>query len=97
MFCSCKNDPFFSESNNNVCPVCLGLPGAMPVPNFEAIKLAQTMAYHLGGELNPTIVFERKNYFYPDLPKSFQLTCPHYPILLEEVLKSEEKMFLLIG
>lgn len=80
MFCSCKNDPFFSESNNNVCPVCLGLPGAMPVPNFEAIKLAQTMAYHLGGELNPTIVFERKNYFYPDLPKSFQLTCPHYPI-----------------
>ena len=80
MFCSCKNDPFFSEPNTNVCPVCLGLPGAMPVPNFEAIKLAQKMAYYLGGELNSTIVFERKNYFYPDLPKAFQLTCPHHPI-----------------
>lgn len=80
MFCSCKNDPFYSEPNTNVCPVCLGLPGAMPVPNLNAIKSAQKMANALGGNLNNQIIFERKNYFYPDLPKAFQLTCPHYPI-----------------
>ena len=80
MFCSCKNDPFFSEPNTNVCPVCLGLPGAMPVPNLTAIKSAQKMANALGSNLNSQIIFERKNYFYPDLPKAFQLTCPHHPI-----------------
>lgn len=80
MFCSCKNDPFFSEENTNVCPVCLGLPGAMPVPNKTAIESAIKMAMALGAQINERIVFERKNYFYPDLPKSFQLTCPHNPI-----------------
>lgn len=80
MFCGCKNDPFFSEPNANVCPICLGLPGALPAPNLEAIKSAQLMAYHLGSNLNSEIIFERKNYFYPDLPKGYQLTCPHWPI-----------------
>ncbi len=80
MFCSCKSDPFFSDPNTNVCPTCLGLPGAMPQANLNAIHLAQKMAYALGGKLNNEIIFERKNYFYPDLPKAFQLTCPHYPI-----------------
>lgn len=80
MFCSCKNDPFFSEPNVNVCPTCLGLPGAMPVANKDAIESAQKMAIALGGNLSREIIFERKNYFYPDLPKSFQITCPHYPI-----------------
>jgi aspartyl-tRNA(Asn)/glutamyl-tRNA(Gln) amidotransferase subunit B len=80
MFCSCKNDPFESEPNANVCPVCLGLPGAMPVANLEAIRKAQLMVHHLGLKLNDKIIYERKNYFYPDLPKSFQLTCPHHPI-----------------
>lgn len=80
MFCKCKNDSFDSEPNVNVCPVCLGLPGAMPVPNFDAIKKSQLMAFALGSKLNSRVIFERKNYFYPDLPKGFQLTCPHYPI-----------------
>lgn len=80
MFCSCKNDPFFSKANTNVCPVCLGLPGAMPVPNLEAIKTAQLFANAVGSNLQEKVVFERKNYFYPDLPKGFQLTCPHHPI-----------------
>lgn len=80
MFCTCKNDPFKSEPNTNVCPVCLGLPGALPVANPDAIKRAQKMAAALGGNLNKQIIFERKNYFYPDLAKGFQLTCPHYPI-----------------
>ena len=80
MFCTCKNDPFNSEPNENVCPVCLGLPGAMPVANLDAIKKAQLMTHNLGLTLNNKIIFERKNYFYPDLPKGFQLTCPHNPI-----------------
>lgn len=80
MFCSCKNDPFFSEPNSNVCPVCLGLPGAMPVPNLDAIKSAQLFANAVGSKLQSKIIYERKNYFYPDLPKGFQLTCPHNPI-----------------
>lgn len=80
MFCTCKNDPFYSAPNSNVCPVCLGLPGAMPVPNIDAIQKAQKVAYALGSKLSNQIIFERKNYFYPDLPKGFQLTSPHYPI-----------------
>ena len=80
MFCSCKNDPFFSNANENICPVCTGLPGAMPIPNKNAISLAQKFACALNSDLNSHIIFERKNYFYPDLPKGFQITCPHYPI-----------------
>ncbi len=80
MFCSCENKPFATEPNTNICPVCLGLPGAMPVPNKEAVKAAQKISYVLTGNLNDSIEFERKNYFYPDLPKGFQLTCPHYPV-----------------
>ena len=80
MFCSCKNEPFGSKPNTHVCPVCLGLPGAMPVPNKEAIEKAQIMASALGANLRDEIIFERKNYFYPDLPKAFQLTTPHYPV-----------------
>ncbi|MCR4263177.1 MAG: Asp-tRNA(Asn)/Glu-tRNA(Gln) amidotransferase subunit GatB [Candidatus Roizmanbacteria bacterium] len=87
MFCSCKNEPFGSnppnrraKPNTHVCPVCLGLPGAMPVPNKEAIEKAQSMAHALGSNLRDEIIFERKNYFYPDLPKAFQLTTPHYPV-----------------
>ena len=80
MFCECTNEPFESEPNTNVCPVCLGLPGAMPVANNEAIGLAQRFANGVGSKLQKTIVFERKNYFYPDLPKGFQITCPHYPV-----------------
>src|SRR3989344_2244559 len=80
MFCSCKNEPFGSKPNTHVCPICLGLPGAMPVPNKEAIEKAQIMAQTLGSNLREEIIFERKNYFYPDLPKAFQLTTPHYPV-----------------
>src|SRR3989344_3648191 len=80
MFCSCKNEPFGSKPNTHVCPVCLGLPGAMPVPNKEAIEKAQLMATALGSNVRDKIIFERKNYFYPDLPKAFQLTTPHYPV-----------------
>lgn len=80
MFSRAKNDPFFSEANTNVTPVCLGLPGAMPVPNKDALISAQRFAYALNSTLNKKIIFERKNYFYPDLPKGYQITCPHYAV-----------------
>lgn len=80
MFCACKNDPFHGTVNSHVCPVCLGLPGAMPVPNKEAIEKARQMAVALGTSLRSPMLFERKNYFYPDLPKAFQITTPHYPV-----------------
>lgn len=83
MFCYCKglkNREENSEPNTYVCPVCLGLPGALPIPNKDAIMLAQKVAYSLGSNLSNSVVFERKNYFYPDLPKGYQITCPHNPI-----------------
>ena len=80
MFCSCKNDPFHGPANTYVCPVCLGLPGALPVPNKDALEKARIMASILGSELQDEILFERKNYFYPDLSKGYQITTPHYPI-----------------
>ncbi|MFW0883975.1 Asp-tRNA(Asn)/Glu-tRNA(Gln) amidotransferase subunit GatB [Candidatus Acidulodesulfobacterium sp. H_13] len=73
MFCTCPNI-FGIEPNSAVCPVCLGLPGALPVINFEGIKLAVKAALALNIVINKRSVFVRKNYFYPDLPKGYQIS-----------------------
>ena len=73
MFCGCRTT-FGDPPNTNVCPTCLGLPGALPVPNAEAVRLATRGALALGCEVHPTSVFARKNYFYPDLPKGYQIS-----------------------
>ncbi|HET6836955.1 MAG TPA: Asp-tRNA(Asn)/Glu-tRNA(Gln) amidotransferase subunit GatB [Gemmatimonadales bacterium] len=73
MFCADRTT-FGDPPNTNVCPVCLGLPGALPVPNAEAVRLATTAALALGCTVHPTSVFARKNYFYPDLPKGYQIS-----------------------
>jgi aspartyl-tRNA(Asn)/glutamyl-tRNA(Gln) amidotransferase subunit B len=73
MFCGCRTT-FGDPPNTNVCPTCLGLPGALPVPNAEAIRLATRGALALGCTVHPTSVFARKNYFYPDLPKGYQIS-----------------------
>jgi aspartyl-tRNA(Asn)/glutamyl-tRNA(Gln) amidotransferase subunit B len=73
MFCACRTT-FGDPPNTNVCPVCLGLPGALPVPNAEAIRLAAIGAMALGCTVHGTSVFARKNYFYPDLPKGYQIS-----------------------
>ncbi len=73
MFCGCRTT-FGDPPNTNVCPTCLGLPGALPMPNAEAIRLATRGALALGCEVHPTSVFARKNYFYPDLPKGYQIS-----------------------
>jgi aspartyl-tRNA(Asn)/glutamyl-tRNA(Gln) amidotransferase subunit B len=73
MFCADRTS-FGDPPNTNVCPVCLGLPGALPVPNAEAIRLATRAALALGCTVHEISVFARKNYFYPDLPKGYQIS-----------------------
>jgi aspartyl-tRNA(Asn)/glutamyl-tRNA(Gln) amidotransferase subunit B len=73
IFCRCENR-FGAEPNTLVCPVCLGYPGTLPVLNGHAVDLAATLALALGCELRETSVFARKNYFYPDLPKGYQIS-----------------------
>ncbi len=90
VFCSCKNE-FGGEPNTHCCPVCLGLPGALPVLNKEALKLAIKAGLALGCQINELAVFERKNYFYPDLPKSYQISQMVRPICLGGHLKVGEK------
>ncbi|MGH7534994.1 MAG: Asp-tRNA(Asn)/Glu-tRNA(Gln) amidotransferase subunit GatB [Gemmatimonadales bacterium] len=79
MFCACRAS-FGDPPNTNVCPVCLGLPGALPVPNAEAIRLATRAALALGCSIQETSVFARKNYFYPDLPKGYQISQFDQPL-----------------
>uniref|UniRef100_A0A7J2TJH3 Aspartyl/glutamyl-tRNA(Asn/Gln) amidotransferase subunit B n=1 Tax=Archaeoglobus fulgidus TaxID=2234 RepID=A0A7J2TJH3_ARCFL len=82
LFCSCSTRYHKSPPNTHVCPVCLGMPGAMPVVNKEAVKAGIKVALALNAEVQPMIVFDRKNYFYPDLPKNFQISQYSYPIAL---------------
>ena len=79
MFCGCRTS-FGDPPNTNVCPVCLGLPGALPVPNAEAVRLGATAALALGCTIHHTSVFARKNYFYPDLPKGYQISQFDQPL-----------------
>jgi aspartyl-tRNA(Asn)/glutamyl-tRNA(Gln) amidotransferase subunit B len=72
-FCACSTD-FGAPPNVNTCPVCLALPGALPVLNERAVELATRAALGLGCQVNPLSVFARKNYFYPDLPKGYQIS-----------------------
>jgi aspartyl-tRNA(Asn)/glutamyl-tRNA(Gln) amidotransferase subunit B len=78
-FCSCSTD-FGAPPNTNVCPVCLGLPGALPVLNKHAVQLATRAALALGCTLRPVSIFARKNYFYPDLPKGYQISQYDTPL-----------------
>lgn len=74
LFCGCKSDYRSLPPNTNVCPVCLGLPGALPVPRRRPLTLALAAAIALGCRVPERIVFTRKHYFYPDLPKNYQIT-----------------------
>lgn len=78
-FCSCKNS-FGGMENTRICPVCTGMPGTLPIPSEEAVYLAAKGGAALGGAINNYITFDRKNYFYPDLPKGYQITQNENPV-----------------
>ena len=78
-FCGCSTD-FGAPPNTNTCPVCLALPGALPVLNEHAVELAVRAALGLGCRIDPVSVFARKNYFYPDLPKGYQISQFDQPL-----------------
>ncbi|MFN9743570.1 MAG: Asp-tRNA(Asn)/Glu-tRNA(Gln) amidotransferase subunit GatB [Acidobacteriota bacterium] len=91
IFCSCST-AFGEEPNGNTCPVCLGLPGALPVLNRQAVQCAARAALALNLQINPVSIFARKNYFYPDLPKGYQISQYDRPFSergVVEILTSE--------
>jgi aspartyl-tRNA(Asn)/glutamyl-tRNA(Gln) amidotransferase subunit B len=81
LFCACDNDARDSEPNTKVCPVCMGFPGSLPVLNEQAVKLALKAGLALNAELPVHTKFDRKNYFYPDLPSGYQITQFDKPII----------------
>jgi aspartyl-tRNA(Asn)/glutamyl-tRNA(Gln) amidotransferase subunit B len=80
LFCSCSTDAVDDEPNTHTCPVCLGLPGALPVVNEAAVGAAVKVGKALDADIPPETRFHRKNYYYPDLPKNFQITQYDEPI-----------------
>jgi len=97
MFCACANESLTAKPNTNVCPVCLGHPGTLPVINMEAVNQGVRLALGLNFSISRKSKFDRKNYFYPDLPKGYQITQFDKPIAKDGYLiirvEGEDKRF----
>ena len=81
MWCGCKNDPFDSKPNQNVCPICIAEPGTLPAPNKEAIEKVIRVGLAFNSNIADFTEFDRKNYFYPDIPKGYQISQYKFPIV----------------
>src|SRR3989344_4480793 len=81
MFCASKNDPDERRPNVNVCAVCLAHPGTLPVINKQAVEQVLRVGVAVGGALADFTEFDRKNYFYPDIPKGYQISQYKYPLV----------------
>lgn len=90
MFCSCDNYSVDSEPNINTCPICLGMPGTLPVANVQAIEWTYFFGLALNAKIADRFNFERKNYFYPDLPKAYQITSSTNPPAIGGYLEIED-------
>ena len=91
MFCACDNDAQGKAPNTTVCPICLGHPGTLPVANREAIEWTILLGLSLGGQINRLSKFDRKNYFYPDLPKGYQISQYDLPFVYGGTLDVEDE------
>src|SRR3989344_7173836 len=81
MFCRSANDPLEKRPNVNICPICLGHPGTLPTINKAAVRHVLRVGLALGGTLADFTEFDRKNYFYPDIPKGYQISQYQYPLV----------------
>jgi aspartyl-tRNA(Asn)/glutamyl-tRNA(Gln) amidotransferase subunit B len=91
MFCSCPNNYFHKQPNTHVCPLCLGLPGTLPVPNKRAIELCILLGLATNCDIDREIHFDRKHYFYPDLPKGYQISQYKRPICSDGYIDIKDK------
>lgn len=87
MFCACKNDPNEEKQNTNICPICMGHPGTLPTVNKQAVEHVIKVGLSLGSTIADFTEFDRKNYFYPDIPKGYQISQYKYPIVSGGVLQ----------
>ncbi|MBK5191352.1 MAG: Asp-tRNA(Asn)/Glu-tRNA(Gln) amidotransferase GatCAB subunit B, partial [Methanosarcinales archaeon] len=89
LFCPCSTDYHNAEPNTHVCATCLGLPGALPAVNRRALRYGIKIALALGCTVQPETIFYRKNYYYPDLPRGFQITQYDFPIAFSGLVRIE--------
>jgi aspartyl-tRNA(Asn)/glutamyl-tRNA(Gln) amidotransferase subunit B len=90
MFCACKNEPFADAVNENICEICTAQPGALPYVNKKAIEHVLRVGMAMNGDLADFSEFDRKNYFYPDMPKAYQISQFKYPLISNGKLNGVE-------